>query len=317
MVEQTSNPKTPCEYLRLFFTGFAMGSADIVPGVSGGTMAFILGVYESLLDAIKSFNLEVARKVLTFKIGEALEMVPWRFLLALGLGLLTALLVLANLLGDLLEDHPDYLFGFFFGLVVASIIAIGVKIEEWTPVTIGALSIGTIVAFLIVSQTDTTEADSSPLILFFAGMIAITAMILPGISGSFMLLIMGQYDNVLNAVRNFEIINLLAISAGCVIGIIIFSRILSWLLAHYYQPMIALLVGFMVGSLYKIWPWKEGNDAEAASVLPTDVPANEIAFVIGLMLIGFMLVNFLDHIQSGQNPVMLLFQRLVGVRRAA
>jgi putative membrane protein len=317
MVDQTSNPKTPRDYLRLLFTGFAMGSADIVPGVSGGTMAFILGVYESLLNAIKSFNLDVARKVLSFKIGEALELIPWRFLLALGTGMLTALLLLANVLGELLEEHPDYLFGFFFGLVVASIIAIGVKIETWTPTTIVPLIVGTVVAFLIVYQTDTSEAEGTPVVLFFSGMIAITAMILPGISGSFMLLIMGQYENVLNAIRNFEIVNIIAIAAGCALGIMIFSRILSWLLKHYYQPMIALLVGFMIGSLYKIWPWKENNDADAASVLPTDVPVNEIVFVLVLMLIGFFLVNFLDHLQSRRNPVMLMFGRLPGIRRAA
>lgn len=315
MVDQTGNPKTLRDYLRLLFTGFAMGSADIVPGVSGGTMAFILGIYESLLNAIKSFNLEVVRKVLSFKIGEALELVPWRFLLALGTGILTALLLLASLLSELLEEHPDYLFGFFFGLVMASIIAIAVKIDAWTPVTIGALSIGAIVAFLIVYQTDTPEAEANPVVLFFSGMIAITAMILPGISGSFMLLIMGQYENVLNAIRNIEIVNILAIGAGCAIGIIIFSRILSWLLNHYYQPMIALLVGFMVGSLYKIWPWKENNDADAASVLPQDVAANDLVIVIVLMLIGFLLVNFLDHLQSGRNPVMLTFRRLTGTHR--
>lgn len=311
MIDQNSNPQSLRDYLRLFFTGFAMGSADIVPGVSGGTMAFILGVYESLINAIKSVNLEVIQLALRLKIKDVLDIVPWRFLLALGMGILTAILLLARFLSHTLENHPDYLFGFFFGLVLASIIAVIVRIDEWKPPTIAALVIGALVAFVIVTQGESSDADANPIVLFFAGMIAITAMILPGISGSFMLLIMGQYHNVLDAVKNFEIINIIAVGLGCAIGIMLFARILSWLLANYYQVVIALLVGFMIGSLYKIWPWKENNDADAASIWPSAVSASDMLIVLGLMLVGFMLVNFLDHQQSKANPVIVRLQRIV------
>lgn len=309
MIEQPNNPKTPRDYARLFFTGFAMGSADIVPGVSGGTMAFILGVYETLIDAIKSFNLDVIKLALQFRIKDVLDAVPWRFLLALGSGIAVAILSLAHLLTGLLEDHPDYLFGFFFGLVVASIIAITTQIKGWPPQVIAALVIGTVVALVIVSRPQAASAESNPVVLFFSGMIAITAMILPGISGSFMLLIMGQYDNVLNAVKNIEIINILAVAAGCAIGLALFVRILSYLLKHYHQVVIALLVGFMIGSLYKIWPWKENfNTADETNVLPT-INSSDFVVVMVLMILGFVIVNVLDHLQSKANPVVLLVTR--------
>ncbi|PJF41992.1 MAG: DUF368 domain-containing protein, partial [Phototrophicales bacterium] len=247
MIEQPNHPKTIREYLRLFFTGFAMGSADIVPGVSGGTMAFILGVYESLINAIKSFNLEVIQLALRLRIKEVLELVPWRFLVALGAGIAFAILTLAHALTNLLENHPDYLYGFFFGLIVASIIAITAQIKLWTPQVIMALIAGSVIAFLIVSRPPAEDAESNPIILFFSGMIAVNAMILPGISGSFMLLIMGQYDNVLNAVKNVEIVNLFAVAIGCALGLMLFVRLLSYLLKHHHQVVIALLIGFMIG----------------------------------------------------------------------
>ncbi len=312
MIEQPNNPKTLRDYVRLFFTGFAMGTADIVPGVSGGTMAFILGIYGSLLDAIKSFNLEVFKLALRFRIKDILNIIPWRFMITLGSGIAFAILSLAHLLTGLLENQPSYLYGFFFGLVLASIVAVTVQIKTWQPPIIAALVIGTVVALVIVSRPPAADAESNPIVLFFSGMIAITAMILPGISGSFMLLIMGQYDNVLNAVKNLEIVNLLAVAAGCAIGLMLFVRILSYLLKHYYQPVIALLVGFMIGSLYKIWPWKENFDTpDETNILP-DLTSSDFLVVMVLMLIGFVIVNTLDHLQSKANPVVLMVRRVTG-----
>ena len=313
-----SNPKTVRHYLRLFFTGFAMGSADLVPGVSGGTMAFILGVYEDLLNGIKSFNLKAVRLALALRIKELQAHVPLRFLIALGLGIGSAVLLLSRFLSTTLDDPTGriYLFAFFFGLVIASIIAIGGKIK-WSAQTGLTLVIGAVAAFAIVNLAP-ASAEANPLNLFIAGMIAICAMILPGISGSFILLIMGHYDNVLGAVSSHDFVTVAIVGAGCVVGIVIFSRVLSWMLKRYYQPTVAALVGFMIGSLWKVWPWKECvlSDVDRHGDLRCLQEVNllpqadsDLLIVGGLLIGGFILVSFLDHMQSGRNPLFSLFWR--------
>ncbi len=366
--EDLSQPKSPFDYFRLFFSGFAMGSADIVPGVSGGTMAFILGVYETLINAIKSVDTDVIRMGLNFDIKGVLEHIPIRFLIALGLGVGSAVLLLASLLHDLLEDQPTFLFAFFAGLILASIIAIGVKVR-WIPAAIASFAIATIVAFLIVGigaddtdpveqytlaieaetgveearntllealqereaenptelidtlttalQTDNeidgaedalTEAlyePSSPLVLFFSGMIAICAMLLPGISGSFILLILGQYEIVLGAVKTFDIVSVGAVGAGAVIGIVAFSRVISWLLKNYENVTVAALVGFMLGSLRLIYT--EAADGVRVVSDSSTLASEQVALVIGLIVIGFLIVSLLDHMQSRTNPVFAWF----------
>jgi len=311
--EDLSNPQTPMDYLRLFFTGFAMGASDIVPGVSGGTMAFILGVYETLINAIKSFNLDAIRLALGFKIKELLEHTSFKFLVALGLGLLTAVVTLSGFLSSTMDDPQGriFLFAFFFGLVLASILTVGVKVK-WSVVPIVMFIIGTVAAFIIVNIVP-TEADHSPPVLFVSGMIAITAMILPGISGSFMLLIMGQYDYVLSAVSNKDLPPIIFVGMGAVVGIIAFSRVLSFLLARYYDITVAILVGFMAGSLWKIYPWKEclASDLDRhgdfrclaeQNILP-NFGSSEFLLAMALLVAGFLLVNFFDHLQSKENPV--------------
>lgn len=329
MIEPTSHhkshhhPKTLRDYLRLFFTGIAMGAADIVPGVSGGTMAFILGVYEDLLNAIKSVDTNVIKLATRFKIKEILDIVPWRFLLALGLGIATSVLALSRILTNILDNDPEYLFAFFFGLVIASIIAIGIKIEGWTPKIWAALVVGAVIALIIVTRTP-SRIEANLINLFFSGMLAIMAMILPGISGSFILLILGQYDNVLNAVKDFEIANIMAIGIGCVVGLALFARLLSWLLENYRRVVIAILVGFMVGSLYKIWPWKKVLETDIdrhgevfatkeQPILP-EFASSEFLVALGLCILGFVIVTALDHLQSRSNPVVLAFTNLFGSR---
>lgn len=311
--EDLSNPQTPMEYLRLFLTGFAMGASDIVPGVSGGTMAFILGVYETLINAIKSFNIDAIRLGLSFKIKELLVHTSFKFLVALGLGLLVAVVTLSGFLSTVMDDPSGriLLFAFFFGLVVASIVSIGVKVR-WSAVTAITFVVGTVIAFVIVNVVPAEGEHSYP-ILFVSGMIAITAMILPGISGSFMLLIMGQYDYVLTAVSNRDLPPVIVVGLGAVVGIIAFSRVLSFLLSRYYDITVAVLVGFMAGSLWKIYPWKDcvASDLDRhgdfrclaeQNILP-DFASPEFAVAIGLAVMGFLLVNLLDHIQSNENPV--------------
>lgn len=315
----TGNPRSPKDYLRLILTGFAMGSADIVPGVSGGTMAFILGVYETLLDAIKSFNLEAVRLLLRrqFKAFEA--HVSLRFLVALGLGIAAAIIALSGLLSNLLEGETSriFVFAFFFGLVIASIIAVSTQVK-WSVLPLVALVVGTVVAFVIVNVVP-VDAPHEPLNLFLSGMVAICAMILPGISGSFILLILGQYDYVLTAVSNRNIPPLIFLAAGCVVGIIGFSRILSWLLKRYHHITVAALVGFMVGSLWKIWPWKscvlsdidrhgDIRCLQESNLLP-NFGSPEFLVALALLLVGFLLVSLIDHMQSRSNPVIGLVWR--------
>lgn len=301
--KDVSKPRTLADYARLFFTGFAMGAADIVPGVSGGTMAFILGVYQALLNAIKSFNLDAARLALKGKLGVLLgEHIPLRFLITLGLGILVAIFSLASLLSNWLDTSPTFVFAFFGGLIIASIVAIGVQVR-WSMISILTFIAGTVIAFIIVGLPSVGEqlGHSAP-VLFFSGMIAICAMILPGISGSFILLILGQYDFILNAVRNRDILSLIAVALGAVIGILAFSRILSWLLKHYEHPTVAALVGFMLGSLRLIYDrMVQGAGA--------DFGATNIAIAFALAVAGFVIVSLLDHMQSRRNPFFRLFSR--------
>jgi putative membrane protein len=298
-----ARPKTPRQFLRLYLTGFAMGAADIVPGVSGGTMAFILGIYNDLLNAIKSFDVTALRLALRLRLREALAHIPLAFLIAVGLGIFTAIVVLSGALSHLLETHPTFVFAFFGGLILASIVAVGAKIR-WSLATLAALIAGAAAAFIIVGLPVLQNANHDPLTLFISGAIAICAMILPGISGSFILLILGQYQYVLNAVRDRDILTLVAVAAGCVVGIVIFSRVLSYLLRRHYQVTIAALTGFMVGSLRTIW---ERSSAGAAA-LP-DFGLGEALLGLALVIAGFLLVSALDHAQSRDNPFMGLFWR--------
>ena len=314
-----SQPRTLRQYLRLFLTGFAMGAADIVPGVSGGTMAFILGVYENLIDAIKSFNVDAIRLLLGLRFKALIEQVSFRFLAALGLGLLSAILLLSSFLSATMDDPNGRirLFAFFFGLVLASILVVGAKVR-WNMSSAATFVAGTVVAFVIVNVVP-AEADHSYAFLFVSGMIAITAMILPGISGSFMLLILGQYDYVLTAVSNRDLPPIIVVGLGAAVGIIAFSRVLSYLLARYYNLTVALLVGFMAGSLWKIYPWKQCLESDLdrhgdfRCLLEQNIAPNAnselFAIAVALLIAGFLLVNLLDHAQSKANPIFRLLRK--------
>lgn len=323
-----SHPKTPLQYLRILLTGMAMGTADLVPGVSGGTMAFILGVYETLIDGIKSFNLEAIKKALRFDIKGLLEQIPFGFLIALGLGIVGAIVIFSGILSSLMDDPGGkvLLFAFFFGLVIASIIAVGQKVA-WSMIPVVTLIVGAVVAFIIVNVVP-AEGSHDYLTLFISGSIAICAMILPGISGSFILLILGQYDYVLSTIstfiseRDFGLLPpLLVFIVGCVVGIIVFSRVLSWTLKRFYDATVALLVGFMAGSLWKIYPWKEctvtdlDRHGEVRCLYEQNIVpemGEQVLLAIALLIAGFLLVSFLDHMQTRNN----LFFRQFFRRRA-
>lgn len=233
-----------------------MGSADIVPGVSGGTIAFIFGIYEELIFSIKKLSGETLRLFLKGKFLEAYKSVPFGFLVPLGIGIVTAFLALSRLLTYLLANHPVMVWSFFFGLIVASILIVRKRVVTWDTHDIAAFLLAAIGAYLVVGAVP-VETPATSLAFFASGFIAIIAMILPGISGSFLLVLMGKYEQILYAVVERDIAVLGLVLAGAAVGIAIFSRVLTWLFARHHDIAISVLTGFMLGSLRKVWPWKE------------------------------------------------------------
>lgn len=232
-----------------------MGAADIVPGVSGGSIALITGIYEKLLDSIKSIDKTALQLLLKGKFTELWKHVNGGFLLTLFGGILTSIFTLSKLITFLMNEHPIPLWSFFCGLIIISAIIILRDIKRWTLGIVLALIIGTVIAYGVTSLPPTTTPEATWFV-FVAGAIAICAMILPGISGSFLLLILGQYERVLAAVSEKDIITLAVFAIGCIVGLLSFSRLISWLLKNYHAITIGVLSGFMLGSINKIWPWK-------------------------------------------------------------
>lgn len=233
-----------------------MGAADVVPGVSGGTIAFITGIYEELINSIKGINMDALRLFFTGRWKSFWKQINGNFLLAVFAGIFISVLSLAKLLEYLLEHQAILIWSFFFGLVLASSYVVSRKIGQWQYPKIVALVAGIGIAFYITSVTPTTTTNSSWFVVLSGGL-ASCAMILPGISGSFILLLLGKYSFALHAVNERIILDLLLLGLGAVGGLILFANLLSWLLRKYHDITIALLVGFMIGSLNKIWPWKE------------------------------------------------------------
>lgn len=311
-MQPTAPPaRTLKDYAGIAGIGAAMGAADVVPGVSGGTMAFILGIYDELLATVKSFNLDLVRLLLRFRIQAALEHINWKFLLALGIGLGGTLVSLAHVITYLLDHHPVPLFAFFFGLVLASIVAVATHVK-WNAAMIGTCALGAIAAYKIVRLVP-MNMPNDPLTLFWSAAIAIMAMILPGISGSFLLFILGQYRFVMEAVKKLDVVSLLPFALGAAIGIMAFSRVLTWLLNHYRRVTITLLVGFMIGSLWKIWPFRqviEFVEKKPGELLPIretvvwpDALNGQVVLSLALCIAGFALITWLDRLQSSANPL--------------
>ncbi len=232
-----------------------MGAADVVPGVSGGTIAFITGIYEELIFSIKSINLQAVKLLFSGKPGEFWRAVNGNFLLSVVLGIGISIFSLAKGLKFLLENYPIMVWSFFFGLILASSIYVARTIKKWDRGTSIAAFAGAAIAFYI-TLISPVDPITSWWFIFLSGSIAICAMILPGISGSFILVLLGMYKFILDAVGSLNIPVILIFLAGAVIGIIAFSNLLSWLLKRYHNLTIALLAGFMAGSLNKVWPWK-------------------------------------------------------------
>lgn len=234
----------------------AMGAADVVPGVSGGTIAFISGIYEELLETINSVNLGALKTLKKEGVKAAWKSINGNFIVTLFLGIGISIASLAKLISYLLEVHPILIWSFFFGLVLASIVSVGKQVKSWDAVSIVGLIIGTGLAFWI-TVLPPMASSGEMWFIFISGMIAICAMILPGISGSFILLLMGSYQTVLGAVKDKELLTIGVFMAGATIGILSFSSLLKWMFTKYHDLTIAILTGFLIGSLNKLWPWKD------------------------------------------------------------
>ncbi|HUH27049.1 DUF368 domain-containing protein [Gelidibacter sp.] len=244
------------DYLFISLKGLAMGAADAVPGVSGGTIAFISGIYEELITTISGVNLSLLATLKKSGFLAFWKQLNGNFLVALLTGILISFVSFMRLAKYLIEQHPVLIWSFFFGLIVASIFFVGKQIKTWNLGTIAALIIGTLAAYYITTLPSMANNDSS-VFLFFAGAIAICAMILPGISGSFILVILGAYKTLSDAIHDFDFKRIAIFAIGALIGLLSFSRVLKWLFNHYKNTTLAVLTGFIFGSLNKIWPWKE------------------------------------------------------------
>lgn len=244
------------QYLLIVARGMGMGAADVIPGVSGGTIAFVTGIYEELIHSIKSVNAEFLRVLFTRGVRQAWTHINGNFLFSVLAGIFVSIFSLARGISYLLSNHPMLVWAFFFGLIVGSAIYVGRKINRWNLRAVIMLLGGTALAYYITISSPATTTDALWFV-FVSGGIAICAMILPGISGSFILLLLGKYAYMMEAVKDLKVVVLGVFGLGCVAGILGFSHVISWLFRKYPNGTMALLSGFMIGSLNKLWPWKE------------------------------------------------------------
>ncbi len=294
------------DYLIILFKGIAMGAADVVPGVSGGTIAFISGIYEELLESINSVNFNTLKILKSEGVKAMWKSINGNFLLSLLLGIGLSIASLAKLIKWLLENEPILVWSFFFGLVLASVIYVAKQIKKWNFMTLFVLLIGTAIGYYITTLPPMSGNYSSNWFLFIAGALAICAMILPGISGGFILLILGAYKPALDALQDRDIKTILLLISGAVVGLLTFSRLLKWLFDKYHTLTLALLTGFILGSLNKIWPWKETLSWRTNSH-GVKVPHNELSispfaydgnpeliWAVFLTVVGFLVIVLLE-----------------------
>jgi putative membrane protein len=288
-----------------------MGAADVVPGVSGGTIAFITGIYEELLRSIAAFDIAALLLIKQFEFAAFWKKINGNFLVVLLAGIVTSIFSLANLVTFLLSAYPIQVWSLFFGLIIISSLLILREIHQWNLLVIIFIIAGAAAAYSITILTPAQSPDSY-LFIFFSGMLAICAMILPGISGAFILLLLGKYEYILRALTEQELLIILVFIAGCIVGLLLFSRLLSWTLNNYRNLSIAALAGIMIGSLNKVWPWKtvttyrlntQGLQVPAfeESVLPGEflrATGQDPKLFIGLffMALGILLVIFIEKL---------------------
>jgi putative membrane protein len=293
----------------IFLRGLLMGAADIVPGVSGGTVAFITGIYDTLIDSIRAVDAIFVRRLFKLDIAGAWEHVNGGFLLALLSGIATSIFSLARLISWILQNHPVPLWAFFFGLILASALVLLRQVGRWNVGRGLSLLTGVAVA-LAIALSPVVSFEIGLLGVFLSGFLAICAMILPGISGSFILVLLGMYGTVLTAVKSLDLFFLAVFAVGAGSGLLCFSRLLYWLLHRYHQGTMALLTGFLFGSLTVVWPWKrvldwvEGSHGQLKPAQQVPVSPAEFTVATGqepllglclsLMVLGFVAVWLID-----------------------
>jgi len=305
------------KYTNLVLKGFAMGAANVIPGVSGGTIALITGIFERLIDAIKSFDLTAIKLLFSGKIKDLLKHTDFYFLVAVFSGMVVSVVSLAKLLKYLFLNYPVFVWAFFFGLILASVYYVGKAIKKWNLGVILTFIIGTSVAISISLFNPATQNDSF-FYLILCGVIAICSMILPGLSGSFILILLGNYELVMiDAVNNLDLKIILPVMIGAVGGLIAFSHILSWIYKKYKDQTISILTGFILGSLGILWPWK--NEIyrldEAGNLMLKDgekivqsyskyIPESfntEVIIALALMIIGIITISLIEKLAGNQN----------------
>lgn len=285
MSQRFPEKRGPKDYVKLVLSGACMGAADIVPGVSGGTIAFLLGIYEELITAIHNvLSAEFFRPLMKFRVKKALLHVRAPFLLSVGSGIIVSVLSLSHVLESALASHPHLLWSMFFGLVLASVIVVAMRVSRWNAVMTALFVAGALAAYAIVGLTP-TETPETWWFILLSGAIVICAMILPGVSGSFLLVLLGKYEFILRAVNQRDLVSIGIFCAGAGVGILLFAQVLSRLFKAYHDLTVALLAGLMLGSLRKIWPW---NPEYAA------VAEGNAAAMIVCMIAGFGAVILLE-----------------------
>lgn len=304
------------KYISLFLKGLGMGAANVVPGVSGGTIALITGIFEKLIHSIKSFDLKALKLLFAGKFKELAQHINLDFLIAVFLGVGISILTFAKLFGYLFDHYPVYIWSFFFGLILASVYYVGKTIDRWNWAVVAMLVLGTILA-VSISVLKPASENSSFIYLLICGVVAACSMILPGLSGSFVLILMGNYRLVMiDAVNDLNLIILLPIVVGAGVGLIAFSYFLSWIFKNYKNQTIAILTGFILGSMGMIWPWKTANYAMTSTGelllkkgekivesyswnLPESLNA-EVFIAIALCVLGYLLIAAMENMVAGK-----------------
>lgn len=295
------------DYALLYAKGLGMGTADIIPGVSGGTIALLVGIYNELIDSISTAGSRLLLGV--FKKGglrRYLEGIHVKFLAALGIGILTAIYAFSRLLTRLLKTEPVLVWSFFFGLILASIWFVGRQVGRWRWKEILWAGLGGLVGYLISTAALPLSLPDGLFGFFLAGFIAICAMILPGISGSFILLILGKYEGIIKAISELDLSTLIPTGIGAVVGLGCFSHVLSWLLKHHRGTTLACLTGFIAGAIIRTWPWQLVGEAKGISeaVLPGQYEiaghAPHVAWAVVLILLGMGVVIGLERFNSAK-----------------
>lgn len=294
------------DYFIISLKGIAMGAADVVPGVSGGTIAFISGIYEELIQSINKVNFNTLKIWKQDGLQAMWKSINGNFLISLLIGIGLSIISLAKVIKYLLENEPIFVWSFFFGLVVASIIYVAKQIKQWNFKSVAALILGGVLAYFITTLTPQNASMSYPYI-FFSGALAICAMILPGISGGYILLLLGAYKPVLDAIHDKNIMFLGILALGMASGLLLFSRVLKWLFDKFENITLAILTGFIIGSLNKIWPWKKVLQSEIIdgklkilqekSVSPFQFEGDaQLVFAIVFAVIGFVVIIALEKL---------------------